>query len=190
MVKAQAVPKMTAGRAALLGLMRRYLSAVMDPFVTLLEIHKLMYFIQEAGEPLRLQYRKARYGPYAENLRHVLSHIEGHFISGYGDAGDDPEKHIELTPDAAEVADVFLHGHPTTQVHFEKVVDLIEGFESAYGMELLATVHWVGKHEGAATADEAIEKTFAWNDRKRMFNERHIRIAWGVLTSKEWLPKA
>src|SRR5258708_7938181 len=68
--KSREVPKMTPGRAALVVLMHRYLGGLMDPFVTLLEVHKLMYFMQEGGEPLRLQYAKALYGPYAENLRH------------------------------------------------------------------------------------------------------------------------
>ena len=95
-------PKYDARAGRLLGLMRRYLAAVMDPFVSLLEIHKLMYFMQEAGERLRLRFTKGHYGPYAENLRHVLSHIEGHFISGYGDAEDDPEKQIELNVEASE----------------------------------------------------------------------------------------
>ena len=76
-------PKMTAGRAALVELMRRYLAGLLDPFITLLEVHKLMYFMQEAGEPLRLTFQKGHYDPYAENLRHVLSAIEGHLISGY-----------------------------------------------------------------------------------------------------------
>ena len=53
-------------------LINRYLGGLMDPFVTLIEIHKLMYFMQEAGEPLRLNYAKHHYGPYADNLRHVL----------------------------------------------------------------------------------------------------------------------
>lgn len=57
-----APPKMTAGRAALIGLMRQYLGGLLDPFVTLLEVHKLMYFMQEAGEPLKLRYVKAPYG--------------------------------------------------------------------------------------------------------------------------------
>ena len=187
MAKAQKVPGMTVGRAALLGLMRRYLSAVMDPYVSLLEIHKLMYFMQESGEPLKLKYVKALYGPYADNLRHVLSHIEGHFISGYGDAGDNPDKQIELKPHAADVADHYLQSHPTTLARFDRVAHLIEGFESTYGMELIATVHWVGKHEGATSADEAVAKTFAWNERKRMFDQKHIRIAWDVLMANDWL---
>ncbi len=190
MVKTQKTPNMTIGRAALLGLMRRYLAAVMDPFVTLLEIHKLMYFMQEAGEPLRLRYCKATYGPYAENLRHVLSHIEGHFISGFGDAHDDPEKQIELIPDAAEQAEAFLKQNFQTSQRFDRVGDLIEGFETPFGMELLATVHWVGTREEATTLDEAISKTYAWNYRKKMFEEQHIQIAWDVLHKKGWLTRA
>jgi O-acetyl-ADP-ribose deacetylase (regulator of RNase III) len=189
MIKDKATPRMTAGRAVLLGLMQRYLAALMDPFVSLLEIHKLMYFMQEAGEGLRLRYRKALYGPYAENLRHVLSHIEGHFISGYGDAEDAPDKQIELKPQAVKRAEAFLQDHPDTCERFERVADLIEGFETPFGMELLSTVHWAATREGAATADEAVEKTYAWNERKRMFKEKHIRIAWEVLDSKGWLAK-
>ena len=59
----RSVPRMTPGRAALVGLMDRYLTGLLDPFVTLLEVHKLMYFMQAAGEPLRLNFQKGPYGP-------------------------------------------------------------------------------------------------------------------------------
>jgi len=148
MVKTAHAPRMTVGRAALLGLMNRYLAALMDPFVSLLEIHKLMYFMQEAGEGLKLHYTKGPYGPYAGNLRHVLNHIEGHFIQGYADAEDAPDKQIELLPAAVEQATVFLDRHPDTRRRFDRVADLVEGFETSFGMELLATVHWVSTREG------------------------------------------
>ncbi len=180
-------PGLTAGRAALLVLMRRYLAAVMDPFVTLLEIHKLMYFMQEAGEELKLQYNKGLYGPYARNLRHVLTLMEGHFISGYGDAEGNPMREINLLPDILPKAERFLEDHPSTRDHFQKVVDLISGFETPFGMELLSTVHWVATREGAATADQAVNKTYRWNDRKRMFREKHIRLARDILDRKGWL---
>jgi len=187
MVKENKVPNMTVGRAALLGLMRRYLAAVMDPTVTLLEVHKLIYFMQEAGEPLRLNYQKAIYGPYAENLRHVLSHIEGHFISGYGDAEDRPNKPLELKPYASEQAEAFLAEHETTQKRFTRVANLIKGFETAFGMELLATVHWVASREEATTAEEAVTKIYDWNTRKHMFESRHIHLAWERLSEAGWL---
>ena len=56
-------PKMTAGRAALVELMSRYLKGLLDPAVSLLEVHKLMYFLQESGEPLRLQFKAATTAP-------------------------------------------------------------------------------------------------------------------------------
>lgn len=137
MAKAKKPPEMTAGRAALLGLMRRYLEAVMDPYVSLLEIHKLMYFMQEAGEPLRLQYAKGPYGPYAENLRHVLTLIEGHFISGYGDAEDDPTRQIELKPESSRQAESFLFEHPP---HHPQVV-VVAGSRAAVAVAFPGIEH-------------------------------------------------
>jgi O-acetyl-ADP-ribose deacetylase (regulator of RNase III) len=187
MAKAQRKPNMTEGRAALLGLMRRYLAAVMDPSITLLEIHKLMYLMQETGQNLKLVYVKGPYGPYAENLRHVLTHIEGHFITGYADASDRPDKQIEPKREAIKAAEEFLVDHPRVQERFNRVADLIEGFETPFGMELLTTVHWVVAHEGATTPEQTIERTYAWSNRKRMFKEQHIRTAWSVLDRKGWL---
>jgi len=187
MVRHNKVPNMTVGRAALLGLMRRYLAAVMDPTITLLEVHKLMYFMQEAGEPLRLEYKKAPYGPYAENLRHVLNRIEGHFISGFGDAEDRPDKPLELKPNASEQAEQFLTEHEATRQRFDRVADLINGFETTFGMELLSTVHWVAKYEQATTAQNAVPKIHSWSKRKRMFEPRHIHMAWERLSESGWL---
>lgn len=187
MAKTEKTPNMTVGRATLLGLMRRYLAAAMDPSISLLEIHKLMYFMQESGQDLRLVYKKAGFGPYAENMRHVLLHIEGHFISGYGDGADDPKTQIELCAEAVECAETYLVDHPRVQTRFEQVAALIEGFETPFGMEILSTVHWVTKYEGATTPEEAERLTYAWNDRKRMFRQQHIGIAWRVLSDKGWL---
>lgn len=182
MVAGSETPVMTVGRAAMITLMRQYLSAVMDPFVSLLEIHKLMYFMQEMGEGLKLKYRAAPYGPYAENLRHVLSKIERFYISGYADGDDDPEKQIEILPGAEEAAEQQLRDHPETRARFERVARLIQGFESPYGMELLSTVHWVATRAGATTPDLAVAKVHAWNERKQqLFSPDHIRRAWTAL---------
>lgn len=184
------VPRMTAGRAALVVLMHRYLGGLMDPFVTLLEAHKLMYFMQESGQPLQLKFAKALYGPYAENLRHVLRTVEGHLVAGYADGGDAPDKQLELVPGAMTDAEAFLKGHVDTRERFDRVADLVEGFETPFGLELLSTVHWVATREGAATTDEAIAHTYAWNDRKRRFSPRQISLALDVLAKKGWIDSA
>jgi O-acetyl-ADP-ribose deacetylase (regulator of RNase III) len=187
MVRPATIPRMTAGRAVLVGLMDRYLAGLMDPFISLLEVHKLAYFAQESGEPLSLRYQKAPFGPYAENLRHVLKHIEGHFISGYADGGDAPDKQLELLPGAVEDARTLLTNSPGTLLHFDAVAQLVEGFETPFGMELLATVHWVATRESAATPEAATRLVYAWNERKRRFSQHQIRLAWEVLWAQGWL---
>ena len=181
------VPEMTAGRAVLVGLMDRYLLGLLDPFVTLLEVHKLMYFMQAADEPLKLKFTKGRYGPYAENLRHVLNAIEGHLVSGYADGGDAPDKQLKLVPGALADASAFLEDKADTQARFERVSDLVEGFESSFGLELLTTVHWIASEEKVLVFDDIVNHTYAWNTRKRQFSRRQIMLAFDILLDKGWI---
>lgn len=189
-VKSREVPNMTPGRASLVTLMHRYLQGLMDPFVTLIEVQKLMYFMQEAGQPLRLQYVKHHYGPYAKNLSHVLNKVEGHFVSGYQDGGDQPDKELSIVPGAIPEAEAALAHEPETHEHFNRVADLVDGFETPYGLELLATVHWVANREGANTPEKALERIHQWNDRKRVFTQRQVAIAFETLKAKGWLAAA
>ncbi|MYE85912.1 MAG: macro domain-containing protein [Gammaproteobacteria bacterium] len=186
-VRSRKAPKMTSGRAALVGLIDRYLNGLLDPFITLLEVHKLMYFMQVAGQPLKLKFNKALYGPYAENLRHVLHAVEGHFISGYADGGDAPDKVLGLVPGAVQDATAVLNQSHTAKKRFDRVADLVEGFESAFGLELLSTVHWVLECDTPATRDDLVARTHAWNERKKRFSPRQIQLAADVLVEKGWV---
>lgn len=184
-------PHMTPARALFIKLMDAY--SALDYSRTLLEVQKLAYFLQEAGEPLRLKYEAGHYGPYAPNLNKVLEAMEGHFLRGYGDS-QKPDAEIELLPGAVEEASAFLAGRWDSLARLELVADLIEGFETPYGMELLATVHWVahyGGRQGEALATDvraATNVVHAWNPRKRnIFKPDHVRAAWNQLAQRGWM---
>lgn len=180
-------PHMTKARALYIKLMKQY--SRQNYRLTLLEIQKLAYFLQEAGEPLKLKYDPGIYGPYATNLNHVLEIMEGHFTRGYGDI-QKPDVEIELLLDVEKKADEYLGSHQESNDRLDRVLDLIEGFETPYGMELLSSVHWVAFHndDPASNADDAIRLIHNWNDRKRkMFHSDHIRIAWDRLVEEGWL---
>ncbi len=183
-----APPNMTAGRAALVGLIRRYLTGMMDTSISLLEVHKLMYFLQASGEPLQLRYVKALYGPYAENLRHVLQAVNGHLVAGYTAGGDAPTEQVTLLPGAVEKANSFLAEHPETSERFDRVGELVEGFETPFGLELLATAHWVADKENARTDQAIVDGFYAWNPRKAQFTPEQIAIAVDRLRAGRWLP--
>jgi O-acetyl-ADP-ribose deacetylase (regulator of RNase III) len=183
-------PNMTLGRAALLGLMGRYEAPGYDYLLSLLEIQKLTYFMQEAGEPMKLEFAKGAYGPYADNLRHVLKHIESHFIVGFGDGKNKPGTAIKAKPEALAEAEAFLKKEPATLERFERVTRLIEGFETPFGMELLSSVHWCAVHDwnGNGTLDDVTHCVQSWNARKaRLFGTERIRLAWDRLKEERWL---
>jgi len=182
-------PKMTMGQAALIALMDRYLKGLLDPFVSLLEIHKLLYFLQEAGQPLRLKYEAKGFGPYATNLRQVLIRLEKHYTQGYGDGMDSPTAQIELLPGAVEEAKKFLSTDRVTLDRMDRVASLIEGFEDPYGLELLSSVHWIMRQQPEARdrAEVAVAAVQKWNPRKhRILKTEHLVKAWERLKQQKW----
>ena len=179
-------PKMTVARALLLKLMQQYSHHFYRH--TLLEIQKLAYFLQESGEKLRLNFVKHHYGPYAHNLNKVLEILEGHYIEGYGDT-QKPDVEIELLEGAIENADNFLDTHPEPRSRLNRVAELVDGFETPYGMELLSSVHWLITREGVSKdRRDVIREIQKWSDRKaNSFQESHIEIALERLKTAKWI---
>jgi O-acetyl-ADP-ribose deacetylase (regulator of RNase III) len=188
MVVGTTTPSWTRARALFVRLMEQY--QLPDYRLSRLEVQKLAYFLQVAGEPLRLRFVAHQYGPYAENLNHVLQLMEGHFIRGYGDRSR--ESSIALVPGATDQAREFLNGDEDGARRLREVAELIEGFETPYGMELLATAHWVAAEEPTAPRDveETIKGVQSWSQRKKArFRPEHIRRAYQRLEEQRWLTR-
>jgi hypothetical protein len=58
-----------------------------------------------------------------------------------------------------------------TRAHLEKVTELVDGFETPFGLELLSTVHWVVKKENIKTIEDVVKRVYAWNSRKNSFHK-------------------
>jgi O-acetyl-ADP-ribose deacetylase (regulator of RNase III) len=179
-------PSMTRARALLILAMRRYLRAMLDPSVTLLELHKLMYFIQSAGEPLQLNYQHGHYGPYAENLRFLLQNMNHYYVESDMTQGDRPDVPVQLVPSAVGDAEAFVSSTRAT-VALDRVFQLIEGWESPYGLELLATVHWLAVEDNVSGREAIVQATYRWNARKMVFTARQIGMAYDVLRDHNWI---
>jgi O-acetyl-ADP-ribose deacetylase (regulator of RNase III) len=178
-------------RAAFLDLLGRYRAAVIDARVSLIEVQKLMYFLQEAGQPLRLRFGRGPYGPYADNLRHVLIASEGGYTIGFGDGSTPPpDSDLSLVPGAWEEAERLLVRYPDTRARIDQVMALTEGFDSMYGLELLATVHWLIRHEKADPDDLATltHCLASWTGRKaELYTPPHVRTARDHLRDMAWI---
>lgn len=180
-------PRMTRARAMItkvLGLYRRE-----GYRQTLLEVQKLVYFVEAAGEKLGIKFMKHTFGPYAEELNFALQRMEGHYIRGYGDRSQRAE--IFPLPEAEIAADRFISNDPIALTRLNRVAQLIDGFETPYGMELLSTLHWVVHEDlvAATSPDHAVERVYQWNDRKkRLMSPGHIEKAWKHLYNLGWFP--
>lgn len=187
MVNRTAKPKMTSVRAAVVKVISIYRE--MQYALSKIEIQKLVYFLEEAGQPLNLAFTKHGYGPYSDKLRHVLKAMDGHYITGVGDFAGDSE--IEIIAGALSEADDFIQSKGGVRLRDDvsRVQRLIDGFETPYGMELLATVHWVRTHQSDVHAvDDAIKAVHNWNPRKRaVLSKEHIELAWRRLAAEGWL---
>lgn len=182
-------PRMTPGQAALIVLMDRYLKGLLDPVVSLLEVHKLVYFLQASGQDLRLKFEAKQRGPFASNLRHVLIRMESHYTTGYGDGKDLPDTRIDLMPGAVENAHRLLGSGGEILKHMDRVATLIDGYEDPYGMELLSSMHWVMANDARAKEDKAlaIEGVLSWNpEKRRRLKPEHLDKAWSRLRTLGW----
>ncbi|QZA08824.1 macro domain-containing protein [Mycolicibacter heraklionensis] len=182
--------RMSWGRATLLHLMRSYIDQrrAAEPWedtsgVSHLEIQKLMYFANEAEPKLSLSYAPGRYGPYSEKVRHLLTDIEGAYTSGFGD-GSAKALNLEpvsLTNEGIRALDEYLRAGaeaPKVEQTVDTVLSTIRGFEGPYGVELLASTHWVVTHQGATDHAAAANAVRSWTKRKgRLYTDVRVGVA-------------
>jgi len=189
--KNKGVEKLTAARALIAEMVRRYWVLGME--CSLLEIQKLAWFLERVIEhqnvhnPLNLKFEANNYGPYADRLRHLLDALDGSYLKCEKRISDsDPLDVIWFDDKRRDQVSAFLHAEAKEYLpSLEFTSQVIDGFESPYGLELLSTVDWLITEEGCEPSVEAIEKGINlwpagahWAARKaRLFDRKAIGIA-------------
>lgn len=191
MVTRTSRPTVTRGRAAMLRMMKVYQARTWFA-PSIIEVQKLMYLLQAAGEPLRLTFVKRFYGPYSDQLRHVMSEMEGHYLSGFGDgsAKVNEAEPLELLDGPEKAVEQLVATHPEMAARMEKVLNLVAGFETPYGLELLASIHYLGQYDDEVRHDSgaAVTALQQWSERKAgLFSAEHVVEAWQALERQGWL---
>lgn len=190
--KRSGVEKLTPARALIAEMVRQYW--VLGIECTLLEIQKLAWFLERNIErlspdnPLDLRFEANKYGPYANRLDHLLNALDGSYLhcdKRLADAGpldviwfDDARKDYVQTYLKGTEAKPYLSA-------LERTSELIDGFESPLGMELLATVDWLLFKEGCAASAKDIKHCLgkwpggaeAGKRKLKLFDDRLIGLA-------------
>jgi O-acetyl-ADP-ribose deacetylase (regulator of RNase III) len=190
--KHKGVQKLTPARALIAELVRRYWVLGME--CSILEVQKLAWFLERVIEnaslpnPLDLRFKADRYGPYADRLTHLLDSLDGSYLHSERRLADArPIDAIWFEMSKRAVVEAYLKGGEAKQYReaLDKTEEIVDGFQSPFGMELLATVDWLMTREGVEPTVGAIRAGLQhWPGGARasarksgMFDDRMLKLA-------------
>lgn len=171
--KTKSIDKLTPTRAMYLSLLRQY--QMLGEEITTLVVQKLAYFLQRSGEDLKLSFDKGKYGPYSPTLNRMLEAFNPNYLK-YTDDLNSPYTILQLQGAKFEETDSYVNEHLASdqKERLSSVSTLIEGFETAFGLELLASVAYARQQCPECTKEEIIADIHKWNDRKAEIMNAHI----------------
>lgn len=190
--KRTGVEALTPARVLIAEMIRRYWVLGID--CTYLEVQKLGWFLERSihalriEDPLQLDFKADKYGPYSDKLRHLLNALDGTYLHCDKRLSDaSPTDTIWFDEDRRNVVALYLQQESSEDLN--RVLDLtatrIDGFESPLGMELLATVDWlIEKEDRKPTTVDIRGGLAAWpagedaaRRKLRLFDDRLIGLA-------------
>jgi len=189
--KRTGVEELTTARALVAEMVRRYW--VLGIECSLLEIQKLAWLLERriersgAPDPLKLDFQTNRYGPYADRLRHLLEQLDGSYLRSEIRIADAKATDvIAFNDEKKDWVEMYLKSESRPYLEaLDEVSQLIDGFESPLGMELLSTLDWLLSQGEAEPNLPSVKAALAqWNgggaaaDRKlKLFDDRSITLA-------------
>ncbi|AFH47874.1 Putative phosphatase [Ignavibacterium album JCM 16511] len=170
---------LTPARAMLLYLLNKY--RVLGYEINLLVVQKIAYFLQRVGEPLKLNFQKGFYGPYAYNLIPVLKALKPKYLSFTSLDDSKPSTIIRLNQNVMDEVESYVNTNLTSlqKENLEKTISLIQDFETPFGLELLATIDFIFIQEKfKSNSDWILSEISKWTNRKaNLFKSYHIQVA-------------
>ena len=136
----------------------------------------------------RLEFGANKYGPYADQLRHLLDAMDGSYLHcerRLADAG--PKDLIRFDDERRDEVTRYLTEPWATAYRspLNETSELIDGFESPLGMELLATVDWLIAAAGCEATTPRLRQGLAqWptsrtaaRRKQKLFSDEMLSVA-------------
>jgi O-acetyl-ADP-ribose deacetylase (regulator of RNase III) len=148
---------------------------------SLFAANKLAYFLQRMGQPMRLQFQRNSYGPYAIGVQKVLYELNGVYLKGLEQQQVKPFEPLHLNYEKwFEVKDfIDTHLEAEQRTRLMSLVHFISGFTSELSLEILSSVAFVLDDHPDASYDEVKTAIRNWSERKRkLFTDEYLQVAY------------
>jgi O-acetyl-ADP-ribose deacetylase (regulator of RNase III) len=172
--------KLTDARAMLLYAMFYYES--LGENSSLFVANKLSYFLQRLGEKSfnQLKFEASHYGPYSVGVEHLLHHINGKYIKGLEQMSAKAFEPLELQYEKITEVSEYIKKELSVEQkqRIKDLIKLINGFQSAFSLEVLATVDFIRKDNHNINQADITTTIHNWSERKRkLFQDKYITVA-------------
>jgi O-acetyl-ADP-ribose deacetylase (regulator of RNase III) len=192
-VKRHGVEKLTPARALMAEMIGRYEILGFD--CSILEAQKLAWFLTGTIQrrnltpnPFAGDFVAERYGPYSDRIRHLLDSLDGSYVTCERRVADArPFDPIRFRHDRRDKVRAYLTTPEAAayRAPLDDATDIIDGFQSPHGLELLATVDWLNCTAGIPLEAVSMMSAIAsWPgpagsaERKvQIFTRYHIEVA-------------
>jgi hypothetical protein len=144
--------------------------------------NKLAYFLKRLGEKSlnKLKFEPSHYGPYSVGVEHMLYQLNGKYLKGLEQMNVKAFEPLEMQYNTVkEVSDYIKKELASEQrSRLKNLIDLIDGFQSALSLEILATVDFIKETKRVTKQEDIIAAIHGWSERKKkLFYEKYIQIA-------------
>lgn len=144
--------------------------------------NKLAYFLKRLGETTlnKLTFQASHYGPYSVGVEHMLYNLNGKYLNGLEQMNVKAFEPVELQYNKVEEVSEYIKKELTSEqrTRLKNLIVLIDGFQSALSLEVLATVDFIKETKKVTTQEDIISSIYNWSERKKkLFNEKYIQIA-------------
>ncbi|MCP9234746.1 macro domain-containing protein [Lewinella sp. JB7] len=171
--------KMTRARAMLLQALYQYEEGG-EP-ISLFVATKLAYFLQKMGGPFeKLKFQRSHYGPYAAGMNHFVRTFNGSYLRGMEQNEARPFDPLPLDYAKKKELDDYVAKrlNEADREILTRLDELLEGYKSAYALEVLSTVAYIRKDQPQLTTEDILAEAKAWSSRKaKMLRPRFVQDA-------------
>lgn len=173
---------LTPARASLLYLLFFYES--LGESSSLFSANKLAYFLQRMGQNLRLKFERHHYGPYSQQVEHVLYALNGVYLKGLEQRQAKAFEPLLLNYEKFEEVSSYINKNLSAEEkqRIAQLTELLDGFQSELSLEILASVDYILGEYPSYSEGQVFTAIQQWSERKsKLIKEEYVAIAYNHL---------
>lgn len=130
---------------------------------------KSVYFLQKFGaaDIFKMKFERYMYGPYCDQVRHVLHAIDGGYVRGFADMSKRPFEPFDIIPEKMPEVRCMVESDILLNDIVTRTCQFLEGYWDDFSLELMSSVDFLIAEKPDSSVDDVYDRLGAWTARKK-----------------------